>query len=59
MAVSPSPNSHAQEVGLPVEVSVKLTVKGAVPEVGEAVNDATGASPGGGGGVPRLRSENQ
>jgi hypothetical protein len=36
--------SHAHEVGPPLEVSVKLTVSGAVPPVGEAVKDAVGGS---------------
>lgn len=39
----PSPKSHDQEVGDPVLRSVKVTVKGEVPAVGEAENAATGA----------------
>ena len=34
--VEPSPKSHSQEVILPVDWSVKLTVKGADPLVGLA-----------------------
>jgi hypothetical protein len=47
--VPPSPNSQDHDVGEPVEVSVKLTGSGAVPVVGDAVKDATGAAgpPGG------------
>jgi hypothetical protein len=41
--VPPSPNDHAHDVGLPVDVSVNVTGSGAVPDVGVAVNDATGA----------------
>jgi uncharacterized protein (DUF58 family) len=41
--VPPSPNSQAHDVGAPVEVSVKLTGSGAVPVVGDAVKEATGA----------------
>ena len=41
--MSPSPNVQFQLVGLPVDRSVKLTVKGAQPAVGVALNAATGA----------------
>ena len=41
--VAPSPKSHAHEVGLPVEVSVNDTSRGAWPEVTEEVNDDVGA----------------
>src|SRR4051794_6723597 len=44
--VVPSPKSQAQLVGPPVEVSVKVTTKGAVPDVGVAVNRAVGAGAG-------------
>ena len=43
MDVPPSPKSQDHDVGEPVEVSVKDTSSGAVPEVGVAVNEATGA----------------
>ena len=39
----PSPNSQLRSLMSPVEVSLKVTVKGAVPEVGEAVKPAAGA----------------
>jgi hypothetical protein len=39
----PSPKFQDRVVMLPVEVSVKFTVTGAVPEVGVAVKFATGA----------------
>ena len=42
MDVPPSPKFHAQLVGLFVEVSVNVAMKGIVPEVGVAVKDATG-----------------
>ena len=42
--VEPSPKSHAQAVGAPVEVSAKVTSRGAVPEVGFALNDALGGA---------------
>ena len=45
--VPPSPNVHAQLVGCPVDVSVKATVSGAVPLVGDPVKFATGGSGGG------------
>jgi hypothetical protein len=45
--VSPSPKVHSQLVGVPVEVSVKSTVNGAAPWLGESVNDAVGAGAGG------------
>ena len=41
--VDPSPKFHAHDVGDPVEVSVNDTANGAVPLVGDAVNDAVGA----------------
>jgi hypothetical protein len=40
-----SPKFQLQDVGLPVDVSVKLTTRGAVPLVGAAVNEALGAVP--------------
>ncbi len=39
----PSPKSHDHDVGLPVDVSVKVTASGATPDVGDAVKLATGA----------------
>ncbi|MBA7710243.1 hypothetical protein ES703_119181 [subsurface metagenome] len=42
MLVPPSPKVQFQLVGLPVERSVKSTVKGTQPEVGVASNAATG-----------------
>jgi hypothetical protein len=42
--VDPSPKVHDQLVGLPVEVSLKVTARGAVPLVGLAVKDATGGA---------------
>jgi hypothetical protein len=41
--VEPSPKLHDQLVTLPVEASVKVTARGAVPLVGLALNLATGA----------------
>jgi hypothetical protein len=41
--VVPSPKFHDPVVMLPVEVSVKVTVSGAVPEVGVVVKLAAGA----------------
>ena len=38
-----SPKSHSQEVGEPVEVSLKVTVSGADPDVGLPVKLAVGA----------------
>ena len=38
---SPSPKFQSQVVGEPVDVSLNFTVRGAVPEVGDAVNKAT------------------
>ena len=38
-----SPKSHAQEVGAPVEVSVKVTARGATPPFEDSVKFATGA----------------
>jgi hypothetical protein len=52
----PSPKSHAQDVGAPLEVSVNATATGTVPEVVDDVNDATGA---GGRDVPARVSEYQ
>ena len=43
MDVPPSPKSQDHDVGEPVDVSVKDTSSGAVPDVGVAVNEATGA----------------
>ena len=43
--VPPSPKFHDQLVGLPADVSVKFTVSGAPPEVGEPVNEAVGGVP--------------
>jgi hypothetical protein len=40
--VPPSPKVQAQLVGEPLLVSVKFTVSGAVPEVGDAVKLAVG-----------------
>ena len=40
--VPPSPRFHERAVTVPVEVSVKLTLSGAVPLVGAAVKFATG-----------------
>jgi hypothetical protein len=37
----PSPKAQSHVVGDPVEVSLNWTVRGAVPEMGDAVNDAT------------------
>ncbi|MCV2492034.1 hypothetical protein OF117_22055, partial [Geodermatophilus sp. YIM 151500] len=46
--VAPSPNSHAHDVGAPVEVSLNDTANGATPLTGDASNDDTGADgPGG------------
>ena len=42
--VPPSPNVQDQEVGLPVDVSVKATVRGGAPEVGLPVKFATGVA---------------
>jgi hypothetical protein len=41
----PSPKSHSHFVGLPVEVSVNWTVRGASPSSGEAVKLASGPFP--------------
>ena len=43
----PSPKSHCHLFGSPVERSVKLTVSGEVPEVGNPLNCASGGKPGG------------
>ena len=45
MLVLLSPKFHDHEVGELVEVSVKLTANGAVPEVGVPVKFATGGLP--------------
>ena len=37
----PSPNAHFHEVGDPVLLSVKLTLSGAGPDIGNAVKEAT------------------
>jgi len=42
--VVPSPKVHAYEVILPVELLVKATINGALPETGVAVNAAVGAA---------------
>ena len=42
--VVPSPNCQKRLVMLPVDVSVKLTVSGANPFIGDALNCATGAT---------------
>ena len=39
----PSPKFHDQEVGEPVDRSVKVTSRGALPEVGEPLNSAVGS----------------
>ena len=41
--VVPLPRVHAQDVGVPVEVSVMVTDNGAIPEMAEAVKLAVGA----------------
>jgi len=41
--VPPSPKLHDHDVGLPLDRSVKFTVSGAVPDVGEPEKFATGA----------------
>ena len=40
--VPPSPKVHDQAVGDPVELSVKATVSGAMPAVGDPLKSATG-----------------
>ena len=42
VALLPSPKSHDQEVGAPIEPSVNPTVSGAGPDVGPSVNEACG-----------------
>ena len=42
----PLPRVHAQDVGVPVEVSVIVTDKGATPEATEVVKLAVGAGTG-------------
>ncbi len=42
--VAPSPNVQDQLVGLPVELSVKATLSGTVPDVGVPLNDAVGGN---------------
>ena len=41
--VAPSPKFHDQLLGEPLEVSVNCTANGALPDSGDAVNDALGA----------------
>ena len=43
MLVPPSPKVHDQLLGLPEDWSVKFTVSGAQPLVGDPVKSATGA----------------
>ncbi len=43
--VAPSPKLQLRDVTAPFDASVKLTVNGEVPEVGAALNSATGAVP--------------
>ena len=43
MLLPPSPKSQVRDVTLPVEVSVKATVRGAGPAMGLALKAATGA----------------
>ena len=43
MEVVPLPRVHAQDVGVPVEVSVIVTDNGAIPEATEVVKLAVGA----------------
>ena len=43
--VLPFPKSHAQEVGPPVDWSVKFTIRGEQPACGEPVKLATGFCP--------------
>ena len=45
--VVPLPKFHAHDVGAPVEVSVKATANGEVPDVAEAVKLAVGTATGG------------
>jgi hypothetical protein len=40
--VEPSPKFHAQAVGALEDVSVKVTISGAIPDVGIVVKLATG-----------------
>jgi hypothetical protein len=49
--VPPSPNVHAQLVGVPVEDSVTVTARGAAPVLGVTEKAATGATGPGGVGV--------
>ncbi len=42
--VTPSPKSHSQAVIVPVDTSLKLTVKGTVPLMGLAVKSAVGGN---------------
>ena len=46
MAVAPSPKSHCQDVGLPVEASVKITGWPVAGVPGLNVKDATGSAAG-------------
>ncbi|KUG18940.1 hypothetical protein ASZ90_011359 [hydrocarbon metagenome] len=41
---SPSPNDQFHAMGEPAEVSVKDTIRGAVPDVGVPLNAAVGTS---------------
>ena len=43
MEVPPSPELHERELMVPVDASVKVTLSGAVPVVGDALKPATGA----------------
>ena len=45
MEVPPSPKVHDHAVGLPEDVSVKLTASGAAPMVGVPVKAAVGGDP--------------
>ena len=53
--MSPSPKFHNQLVGLPVEVSVKVTVKGMKPPGADVVKLALGGEGGGGGDPPEKQ----
>ena len=46
MEVVPLPRVQAQDVGVPVEVSVMVTDSGAIPEMAEVVKLAVGAGTG-------------
>ena len=45
MTEEPSPKFHDHDFGVLVDVSVNVTVNGAVPDVGVPVKPATGATP--------------